>query len=518
MDRPRTSNGDEADKPNLNNLNANNIKDEKMPPPPTITYNNSNNNTTAAVANINKVSYGQYQLDIYFQALTAGKKPITTTDPNKLEQQAREAMSPQGFNYVFGGAGEQATMHANRLAFRQWKVIPRMLRDTLPRNLSVKLFGKTYDSPILMAPIGVQSAYHPDAETGVAKACAALGVPFIHSTASSTPLEEIVAALEEETDLSPSSPSPEETEEEPSSQATDDPTAAPAPSVDKAHQEEPEEDHPGGAKPSSHSHWFQLYWPVDDDITASLLSRARVAGCDVLVVTLDTFTMAWRPLDLDTGFLPFAVGEGNALGFSDSVFRQKFSDRFSPPGATENPAQVEDNVIAASRYWTGEVFSGHAHKWEDLAALRKLWGDRPIVLKGVLSVEDAVIAARSGVDGIIVSNHGGRQLDGAVPALEMLPEIVDAVGDRLTVMFDSGVRTGVDVLKALALGAKAVLVGRPVIYGLGIAGTEGAKHVLASLLADVDQSMGLMGVQTIGELNRSMLRKISYGGDVKTSL
>ncbi|KAK0729411.1 FMN-dependent dehydrogenase-domain-containing protein [Apiosordaria backusii] len=459
MNPSKSINGDEADRPNLNNLNANS-KEEKTPPIITTT----NIDTTTTVTNRNKIAYGQYQIDIYFQALTAGKKPITTTDPNKLEQQAREAMSPQGFNYLFGGAGEQATMHANRLAFRQWKVIPRMLRDTLPRNLSVKLFGKTYDSPILMAPIGVQSAYHADAETGVAKACAALNVPFIYSTASKTETRP------------------------PTSSA---PTLVP------------------DSKPSR---WFQLYWPVDDDITASLLSRARVAGCEVLVVTLDTFTMAWRPLDLDTGFLPFAVGEGNALGFSDSVFRQKFADKFG------GEAAVEDNILAASRYWAGEVFSGHAHKWEDLATLRKLWGDRPIVLKGVLSVEDAVLAARSGVDGIIVSNHGGRQLDGAVPSLEMLPEIVDAVGDRLTVMFDSGIRTGVDVLKALALGAKAVLVGRPVIYGLGITGTEGAKHVLASLLADVDQSMGLLGAQTVAELNRSMLRKISYGGDVKTSL
>ncbi|KAK4682004.1 hypothetical protein QC764_112590 [Podospora pseudoanserina] len=515
MNRPRSSNGDEADRPNLNNLNAN-IRDEKTPRS-TAPTNNDNTTTTVVASNSNKIPYGQYQIDIYFQALTAGKKPVTTTDPNKLEQQAREAMSPQGFNYVFGGAGEQATMHANRLAFRQWKVIPRMLRDTLPRNLSVKLFGKTYDSPILMAPIGVQSAYHPDAETGVAKACAALNVPFIYSTASSTPLEEIVAALEDTGGPSPPSP---ETEEPAPPAPTDDPAttisaSASAEGKDRGPARPPTSSASTLVPDPKPSRWFQLYWPVDDDITASLLSRARVAGCEVLVVTLDTFTMAWRPLDLDTGFLPFAVGEGNALGFSDSVFRQKFSDKFS---TGENEAQVEDNIIGASRYWVGEVFSGHAHKWEDLATLRKLWGDRPIVLKGVLSVEDAVLAARSGVDGIIVSNHGGRQLDGAVPSLEMLPEIVDAVGDRLTVMFDSGIRTGVDVLKALALGAKAVLVGRPVIYGLGIAGTEGAKHVLASLLADVDQSMGLLGVQTVGELNRSMLRKISYGGDVKTSL
>lgn len=332
-----------------------------------------------------------------------------------------------------------------------------------------------------MAPVGVQAAYHPDGEKGVAKACASLNVPFIYSTASATPLEDVALAA----DLSVNQPvesTSGATRAEPTSQGT-----ATAP------------------------RWFQLYWPLDDAITASLLDRARAAGCDALVVTLDTFTMSWRPLDLDAGYLPFAQGVGNALGFSDPVFRKKFAEQFDGDA-------VEDNVMMASRMWLGEVFSGYAHRWEDLATLRRLWGDKPIVLKGVLSVQDAEMAVRSGVDGIIVSNHGGRQLDGAVPSLEMLPEIVDAVGDRLEVLFDSGVRTGADILKALALGAKAVLVGRPVIYGLGVAGSEGARHIMAGLLADVDQSMGLAGVQNVAELNRSMLRRINYGGDVKSSL
>ncbi|KAH6619868.1 FMN-dependent dehydrogenase [Chaetomium sp. MPI-SDFR-AT-0129] len=458
--------------------------------------------------------YGQYQLDLYAQAMISGEKPIITTDPNKLEQAAKDVMTPEAFNYVFGGAGEQATMHANRLAFRQWKLIPRMLRPTMPRDLSVKLFGKSYETPILMAPIGVQGAYHADGEKGVATACASLGVPFIYSTAATVPLEEVAAAADLSVGISP--PSSSSRPPTPSGETPGPATAtasAPAPTsvpIPKAPR------------------WFQLYWPLDDGITASLLSRARVAGCDVLVVTLDTFTMSWRPLDLDNGYLPFALGEGNALGFSDPVFRRRFAAHLASEGqgdgenGNEEPDQdtaVEDNVIAASRFWLGEVFSGYAHRWEDLATLRRFWGqDRPIVLKGVLSVQDAEMAVRAGMDGIIVSNHGGRQLDGAVPSLEMLPEIVDAVGDRLTVMFDSGIRTGADVLKALALGAKAVLVGRPVIYGLGAAGTEGARHVLAGLLADVDQSMGLAGVQNVSELNRSILRKINYGGDVKSSL
>lgn len=331
-----------------------------------------------------------------------------------------------------------------------------------------------------MAPIGVQGAYHPDGEKGVATACASLNVPFIYSTASTTPLEDVAAAADRSLTNGD--------EDAPTTTSQDDKkTTTTAP------------------------RWFQLYWPLSDIITASLLARARAAGCTVLVVTLDTFTMSWRPLDLDGGYLPFVTGQGNALGFSDPAFRAQFA-------AQSGGDAVEDNPIVASRAWLAEVFSGHAHGWEDLATLRRLWGDGPIVLKGVLSVEDARMAVRCGMDGIVVSNHGGRQLDGAVPSLEVLPEIVEAVGDKLTVLFDSGIRTGVDVLKALALGAKAVFVGRPVIYGLGVAGSEGARHILAGLLADVDQSMGLAGVKNVAELNPSILRKLNYGGDVKSSL
>ncbi len=347
---------------------------------------------------------------------------------------------------------------------------PRMLWVT---NLS------SPETPLLMAPVGVQGAYHADGEKGVATACASLGVPFIYSTASTTPIEDVASAA----DLS----------------------------LQAAEGEDGGEQQQQQQPPKTAPRWFQLYWPLSDAITASLLNRARAAGCTVLVVTLDTYTMSWRPLDLDGGYLPFVTGQGNALGFSDPVFRKQFAEQ-------SDGDAVEDNVVGASRAWLGEVFSGHAHAWEDVATLRRLWGDGPIVLKGVLSVEDARRAVECGMDGIVVSNHGGRQLDGAVPSLEMLPEIVEAVGDKLTVLFDSGIRTGADVLKALALGAKAVLVGRPVIYGLGAAGTEGARHVLAGLLADVDQSMGLAGVKNIAELNPSLLRKLNYGGDVKSSL
>lgn len=308
-----------------------------------------------------------------------------------------------------------------------------------------------------MAPVGVMAAYHEDREVGVASVCGELGVPFTLSTASTSTIEEVAEASG-----------------------------------------------PGAPR------WFQLYWPLDNEFTASILGRAKQNGYTVLLVTLDTFTMSWRPHDLDGGFLPFIKGQGTQIGFSDPVFRRKFAE--------DNDGETpEDNPFLAAQKFIGESFSGNSHSWEDLKTLRKHW-DGPIVLKGILSVDDARLALQHGMDGIIVSNHGGRQLDGAVSSLEMLPEIVDAVGSQMTVLFDSGIRTGADIMKALCLGAKGVLVGRPVMYGLGIQGKEGAKHVLAGLLADLDQSMGLSCVKRVGELNRSMLRRVAYGGDVKASL
>ncbi|KAL2072537.1 hypothetical protein VTL71DRAFT_11880 [Oculimacula yallundae] len=398
--------------------------------------------------------YGAFQNELYRAGMLRQQLPLVTTDPNKLEEQAKSVLKPTAYNYVAGGAGERATMDANRLAFRQWKMIPRMLRPTTTRDLTVKLFGETYESPVLMAPIGVQSIFHEDKETGLAQVCSEIGVPYVLSTASSSSIEEVAQA--------------------------------------------------NGAGPR----WFQLYWPQDEEITESLLKRAKENGYKVLVVTLDTWALAWRPADLDGAYIPFMKGVGDKIGFSDPVFRRKFEEKFN--------ASPEEKVLEASNEWVGDVFSGAAHSWEQIAHLKKHWDGR-IVLKGIQHPEDAKLAVRYGVDGIVVSNHGGRQLDGAVGSLEMLPEIAEAVGDKLTIIFDSGIRGGVDIIKALSLGAKAVFVGRPAIYGLAVAGKAGAKQVLQGILADLDQSMGLAGIVNIEGCNRSMIRKVQYGGDVKSS-
>ncbi|KAL2846217.1 FMN-dependent dehydrogenase [Aspergillus pseudodeflectus] len=400
-------------------------------------------------------NYGEYQAEIYGQGALLGHKPNVTTDPRLLEEQARKTLSSRSYNYVAGGAGEKSTMDSNRLAFRQWKLVPKMLRKMDKQDLAVNIFGQDYPTPLIMAPVGVQSLFHPDKETGLAEVCTEVGVPYTLSTASSSSIEEVANAS-------------------------------------------------GDGK-----RWFQLYWPGDNDITLSLLKRAKENGFSVLVITLDTWSLAWRPADLDNAYIPFIRGVGNQVGFSDPVFREKFEK--------DTGSKVEDDIIAASRAWIGNVLSTAPHTWDQVSFLRKNW-DGPLVLKGIQHVDDARLAVEAGCDGIVVSNHGGRQLDGAVASLEVLPEIVDAVGDKLTVLFDSGIRTGSDIIKALCLGAKAVLVGRPVIYGLAIDGKNGAKSVLRSLQADLWQSMSLGGICTVSECTRDKLRKVQYGGDTKAML
>jgi isopentenyl diphosphate isomerase/L-lactate dehydrogenase-like FMN-dependent dehydrogenase len=211
-----------------------------------------------------------------------------------------------------------------------------------------------------------------------------------------------------------------------------------------------------------------------------------------LVVTLDTWTLGWRPRDLDQAYLPFLRGLGTAIAFSDPVFRARLAQ---PP---------EQDLAAAVRRWV-PMFTGTARSWERLPFLREHW-DGPIALKGIQHVDDARRAADAGMDGIVVSNHGGRQVDGAIAALDALPPIASAVGDHIEVLFDSGVRTGADVLKALALGARAVMIGRPYAYGLAHGGEPGVRHVLRTLLADFDLTLVLAGYRTPDELTPDALQ------------
>jgi isopentenyl diphosphate isomerase/L-lactate dehydrogenase-like FMN-dependent dehydrogenase len=237
--------------------------------------------------------------------------------------------------------------------------------------------------------------------------------------------------------------------------------------------------------------WFQLYWVNDRDVAVSLVERAEAAGYGAIVVTLDTLTLGWRPRDLSKAYLPFVTGEGCAQFFSDPVFRSRL----------ERPPE-EDMLTAAVAMLA--TFPNLGLTWDDLAWLR----DRtklPLLVKGVLTGEDALRARECGVDGIVVSNHGGRQVDGAVAALDALVEVRKALGPEAVVLMDGGIRRGADVLKALALGADAVLLGRPYAYGLAVGGQEGVETVIRHLMADTDLTLALIGGTRAAELDSSWI-------------
>jgi lactate 2-monooxygenase len=390
-----------------------------------------------APASLQADEYANFQLEIYARGVE-GERPELPLTAAELERRARETLSPEAYGYVAGGASAEQTLRANLRAFERVQIVPRMLRDVSTRKLEATVLGTEMPAPLMLAPVGVQSIVHADGELGAARAAAALGLPFIASTAASHSLEEIAAAM-------------------------------------------------GGA-----SRWYQLYWPRDRELAASLLRRAQAAGYGAVVVTLDTWMLGWRPRDLGNAYLPFLKGVGIANYVSDPVFRAALR---KPP---------EEDPVAAVALWAYE-FANPSLSWSDLGWLREQT-ELPILLKGILHADDARLARDAGVDGVVVSNHGGRQVDGALGALDALPAVRDALGEAFPVLFDSGVRSGADVLKALALGADAVCLGRPYVWGLGLAGQAGVEHVLRCLLADFDLTLALSGHSDIAQLHRGVLR------------
>lgn len=380
--------------------------------------------------------FANFQYEIYGIGLS-GTTPELPVSADGLEALARERLGKEAFGYVAGGAGAERTMAANVAAFERRRIVPRMLRDVSVRDLARNVLGTQMRAPLLLAPIGVQSIVHPEAELATARAAAAQGVTSILSTAASNTIEDVAAAAGEA------------------------------------------------------SRWYQLYWPQQRELAASFVRRAAEAGYGAVVVTLDTWILGWRPRDLQNGYLPFLKGEGVANYFSDPVFRAAL------------PGPPEENFEAAVGHWA-QQFSNPSVTWDDLAWLREQT-ELPIVLKGILHGHDASRAVSCGVDGLIVSNHGGRQVDGAIGALDALPAVRAAVGAEFPVLFDSGIRTGADVLKALALGADAVCVGRPYVWGLGLAGQAGVEHVLRCMLAELELSLALSGACSLAELGPDLL-------------
>jgi len=358
-------------------------------------------------------------------------------DPDEWESRAKAVLEPGPFDYIAGGAGGESTMRANREAFARWRLRPAMLAGNQQRDLHVNVLGTSPPAPFLLAPVGVLSAARPDGDLDVARAAAGAGVPWVVSTAASTPMETIAQTM-------------------------------------------------GGAP-----RWYQLYWVNDREVVASLVHRAEAAGYAAIVLTLDTLQLGWRVRDLSNRYLPFILGEGIGQFTSDPVFRSRLS--VSP----------EDDPQNAGTAMVG-MFSNLGLRWEDLAWLRERTR-LPLLAKGVLRADDARRVLDAGFEGIIVSNHGGRQVDGAVAALDALVEVRDALGEDAVVLMDSGIRRGADVIKALALGANAVLLGRPYVYGLAVAGQTGVERVIRNLMAEIDLTLALIGAHDVKALDRSWI-------------
>lgn len=403
---------------------------------------------------------GRRRQNAVYRAGVYGHRSRVPSSWPALETRAEKVLSRRAWAYLAGGAGLESTVRANADAFDRWQIVPRVMRGIKQRDLSVELFGRTLPAPLLLAPVGVSSMAHPEGDVAAARAAAAEGLPMVFSNQASRSMEDCAAVM--------------------------------------------------GNSPR----WFQLYWSKVDELVESFLSRAETCGCEALVLTLDTTMLGWRPRDLDLGSLPFAQGIGLAQYTSDPVFlrlvEQRMRNAEPAPRPRPNLAALR-TLVSITRAHPGstwanlrspvpraavetflDIYTRRSITWDDLPWLRARTA-LPIVLKGVLHSDDARRAVDHGVDGVIVSTHGGRQVDGSVGALDALPDVVAAVGGAIPVLLDSGVRGGADVLKALALGARAVLIGRAWAYGLALDGTRGVRTVLQNFVGEFDLTLGLAG-------------------------
>lgn len=407
------------------------------------------------------------QMEIYVTGV-GGSKPTVPVAPAALEEKAARAMGAKAAAYIVGGAGGEATMRANRAAFEKYRFVPRVLNDVATRDLSVELFGRRHRAPVLLAPVGVLEMVDRDADLAVARAAAAEQTCFVFSNQASVEMERCAAAM--------------------------------------------------GDAPR----WFQLYWSSDDEFVRSVVKRAEACGCEAIVVTLDTTLLGWRPRDLDLASLPFLRGQGLAQYLSDPVFRAKIPE--TPPDTGVKPKGLGVVAAAASLTRKGRQFGLSMQQmraavayftatysrpdltWADIERLRGMTR-LPILLKGVRHSADAALAKKHGVDGIVVSNHGGRQVDGEIATMDALPAVVEAA-KGMPVLLDSGVRSGADVAKALALGATAVLIGRPYVYGLALASEQGVREVIRNIVGEFDLTVALCGLSSAAALNRECLEPI----------
>jgi L-lactate dehydrogenase (cytochrome) len=370
-----------------------------------------------------------------------------------LRRLARRRLPRAVFDFVEGGAGDEQTVVRNRAAFERLLFQPKVLVDVSKREQATVVFGNRIETPVLLSPTGMAGLCWPKGEVAAARAAHEAGTIYTLSTHSSCSIEEVAAG-------------------------------APGPL------------------------WFQLYVWQNRDLTRSFVERARAAGYRALLLTVDVPVISRRERDLRNGFtVPPRLTARNVLDTVRRVGwirRVLFGPRLTLANLVGAPGAPRTDIVTLAGVANRQVDPSIA--WGDLVWFRSLWSG-PLLLKGVLTAADARRAAEHGVDGLVVSNHGGRQLDGVPATIEALPEIVDAVGGRIDVLLDGGVRRGADVVRALALGARAVMVGRPYLYGLAAGGPAGVRHAIETLAREVDQVLALVGVPRVGDLDRTIVRR-----------
>ena len=412
------------------------------------------------------------QRSIYLKGMSGARPPIPFHSV-ALREAARRQMSSTAWAYIDGGAGNEESITANGAAFSRHAIRPRMMRPNETADHSGSLFGRSLAFPLLLAPIGALDLVCRGADRMVARAAGELGVPMIFSNQAGVAMEACAAAM--------------------------------------------------GDGPR----WMQLYWSKSDDLVLSFVRRAEACGCQAIVLTVDTTLLGWRSRDLSLGYLPFLRGLGIAQYVSDPVFLRLLQKGGGRPvaGAPKPGVTLTTiaNLLEGKRNYPGgfwknlfskepleavrlfiSIYSNPALSWEKLVWLRGQT-TLPILIKGILRPDDALQAVASGADGIIISNHGGRQVDGALPTLDALVPIRAALPKPFPLLLDSGIRSGSDMFKALALGADAVMLGRPYVYGLAIGGRQGVRDVIMNILNDFELTARLAGCRNLSEIDADMV-------------
>jgi len=365
---------------------------------------------------------------------------------------ARKRLPRAVFEFIDGGALDEITLRANREDFHAMRLMPRVLTDIETRNQSVELFGRRYDSPIILAPTGLAGLLSRRGELRAVRAASRINVPYCLSTMATCSIEEIAT----EVDV---------------------------------------------------PNWFQLYVLRDRGLTKAFIDRARDARCSALVLTVDTKIQGPRERDMRNGFtVPPRFTAATLLDFA-MHWRWLLDVTLGPKIKFRNFVDTDadaDDAVTITQFIAGQY--DLSVSWRDVEWFKSQWGG-PVLLKGLLSPADALLAIDSGIDGVIVSNHGGRQLDGAISAISALPAMVDAVAGRIPLILDGGVRRGSDVIKAIALGATACMIGRAWLYGLAAGGESGVERALNILRDEIDVTLALLGCADLSQVDRSVLAR-----------